>query len=92
MGIIGCLRRGYVFVALSIDVILSDIVALTVVMMLLNVIFSVILAFGHSVIGWWLLFFQCQRPKGSSNTMLQKMLSPSFTYIPFVPVALLLLH
>jgi hypothetical protein len=50
MCIIVCLQCGYVFVALSIDVILSDIVALAVVMMLLNVIFSVILAFGHSAL------------------------------------------
>jgi hypothetical protein len=92
MCIIVCLQCGYVFVALYIDVILSDIVALAVVMMLLNVIFSVILAFGHSAFGWWLLFFQCQRSKSSSNRMLQKMLSTSFTRIPFVPVALLLLH
>ena len=67
------------FIALSIDVILSDIVALTVVMMLLNVIFSVILAFGHSVFGWWLLFSNVKDQKVAVIQCFKKLLSPSFT-------------
>ena len=78
----------FFFLALSIDVIFLDIVVLAVVWCYCLSSYSQSCVIGHSAFGWFLLFFQCQRSKSSSNIMPQKMLSPSFTLISFIPVVL----
>jgi hypothetical protein len=56
------------------------------VVLLFVLIFPVMRNWSFCIWLVFLLFFQCQRSKSSSNRMPQKMLSPSFTLISFIPV------